>query len=54
LSLAPQFKFITQLEQAGIDCPDVLSIAQVLRAFALFALLGLAIAVLSLPSLLGA
>jgi hypothetical protein len=53
LSLAAPSKFIGRLEEAGIECPEVLSIAQVFRVLAIFALLGLAVAIMSLPAVLG-
>jgi hypothetical protein len=53
MSLAPSFKFLAVVDSDGSDCPEVLSVGQILRMLGVMALLGLAITVLSLPSLLG-
>jgi hypothetical protein len=53
MSLAPSFKFIALVDSSSAECPEVLSIGQIVRMFSVMTLLGLAIAVLSLPSLLG-
>jgi hypothetical protein len=54
MRLAPAFKILSVLDSFEADCPEVLSIGQILRMASVLILLGLAIAVLSLPALLGA
>jgi hypothetical protein len=53
MSLAPNFKFLSTLSSEAAECPEVLSMEQIVRMFGVLALLGLAIGILSLPSLLG-
>lgn len=53
MSLAPAFKFLSVVDSDGSECPEVLSIGQIARMAGVLVLLGLAIAIVSLPSLLG-
>ncbi len=53
MSLAPAFRILSVVDSFEADCPEVLSIGQILRMVSVLALLGLAIAILSLPALLG-
>ncbi len=50
MSLTPAPKLISWIESAGMACPEVLSIAQLLRIIGLLALLALALALFSLLS----
>ncbi len=53
MTLAPAFKILSVVDSFEADCPEVLSIGQILRMASVLVLLGLAIGILSLPSLLG-
>jgi hypothetical protein len=53
MSLAPSFKFLALTDSASAEYPEVLSIGQIVRMLGVMTLLGLAIGLLNLPSLLG-
>ncbi len=42
MSLAPPLKFVAWLEEASTECPDVLSIAQIIRTLAILMLVAAA------------
>lgn len=53
MSLALPFKFIARLEEAGLECPDVLSVGQIIRVMSIFGLLGVALASLEMSGFSG-
>gem|GEM_PF-2979312 len=50
MSPVAAFKFISQIDPSGTECPKVISISQILRTVTVLALLALAITIFSLSA----